>query len=73
MSQKILSGRECECLYWAALGKTSWEIAAILGLSEHTVNFHLKNACAKLQVHNRRAAVAQALQRGLLPAFNPAT
>src|SRR5690606_34818573 len=34
-----LSRRELECLYWSALGKTSWETAIILGLSERTINF----------------------------------
>lgn len=66
MSEKTLSKRELVCLHWAALGKTSWETASILGISEHTVNFHLRNACGKLQVRNRRAAVASALRRGLL-------
>ncbi|MFP3693571.1 helix-turn-helix transcriptional regulator, partial [Burkholderia sp. SIMBA_048] len=30
------------------------------------VNFHLRNACRKLQVRGRRAAVAAAIRRGLL-------
>lgn len=72
MPQKSLSGRELDCLHWAAIGKTSWETAHILGVSEHTVNFHLKNACGKLAVRTRRAAVAEALRRGLLPAFKDA-
>lgn len=66
MSQKKLSGRETDCLQWAAAGKTSWETGVILGVSERTVNFHLQNACRKLSVHNRRAAVATALRGGLL-------
>ena len=41
----------------------------ILGVSERTVNFHVGNACGKLGVYNRRAAVAQALKHGLLPSF----
>lgn len=63
---KPLSARELACLHWAAAGKTSWETALILGLSEHTVNFHLKKACGKLGVRTRRAAVAAALRQGLL-------
>ncbi len=64
--QKSLSGRERACLHWAAVGKTSWETALILEVSEHTVNFHLKNACRKLGVRTRRAAVVAALRLGML-------
>jgi DNA-binding CsgD family transcriptional regulator len=66
MPDKPLSARELDCLHWAALGKTSWETALILGLSEHTINFHVKNACAKLGADNRRAAVVMAIRLGLL-------
>lgn len=64
--QNTLSRRELECLHWSALGKTSWETAIILGLSERTINFHVRNACNKLRVHSRRAAVTMALGRGML-------
>lgn len=53
-------------------GKTSWETARILGIAARTVDFHLANACAKLGVANRRAAVARAVQCGLLPALTAA-
>ncbi|MCW0211201.1 MAG: helix-turn-helix domain-containing protein [Achromobacter sp.] len=59
-----LSARQAACLRWAALGKTSWETARILGVSESTVNFHLRNACARLGVRGRRAAAVEALRRG---------
>ncbi|MCY1313050.1 helix-turn-helix domain-containing protein [Achromobacter agilis] len=65
----LLSARQAACLQWAALGKTSWETARILGVSESTVNFHLRNACDKLGVRGRRAAVVEALRRGLLDAL----
>ena len=61
-----LSPREFASLHWSAIGKTSWETARILDISESTVNFHLRNACRKLQVRGRRAAVATAIRRGLL-------
>lgn len=61
-----LSPRESASLHWSAAGKTSWETARILDISESTVNFHLRNACRKLQVRGRRAAVAVAIRRGLL-------
>ncbi|PQZ61485.1 helix-turn-helix transcriptional regulator [Achromobacter sp. MYb9] len=65
---KALSDRQAACLYWSAAGKTSWETSRILGVSESTVNFHLRNACAKLGVRGRRAAVVAALRQGLLDA-----
>lgn len=64
-----LSPRESASLHWSAIGKTSWETARILDISESTVNFHLRNACRKLQVRGRRAAVATAIRRGLLHTF----
>ena len=61
-----LTEREAECLRWAAQGKTSWEIGHILGLSERTANYHISNACAKMNVRGRQAAIAQALRAGYL-------
>lgn len=61
-----LSPRETECLRWAADGKTSGEIAQLLGLSESTANFHMNNAMRKLDVVNRQQAVAKATLQGLI-------
>lgn len=61
-----LSDRQAACLEWSAAGKTSWETSRILGVSESTVNFHLRNACIRLGVRGRRAAVVAALRLGLL-------
>jgi len=61
-----LSGREQQCLLWVSHGKTSWETSVILGLSERTVNFHLRNACRKLNVYGRQAGVAKAMRLGWL-------
>ncbi|OHX10974.1 hypothetical protein BI343_05145 [Chromobacterium amazonense] len=63
-----LTQRERECLRWAAAGKTSWETSRILRCSESTVNFHIRNIINKLQVSNRRQAVARALAQGLISA-----
>jgi len=62
----LLSARECECLRWAAAGKTSWEIGRILALSERTVNFHIGNAMRKLEVTTRGQALAKALAMNLI-------
>ncbi len=61
-----LTTRETECLRWAADGKTSWEIAQLLSMSERTVNFHLNNSMIKLDVCNRQHAIAKAVLRGLI-------
>jgi LuxR family quorum sensing-dependent transcriptional regulator len=61
-----LSRREIECLSWASAGKTSIEIAAILGLSEYTVNHYLNRATRKLDAVNRVQAVVKAIRAGLL-------
>lgn len=52
-----LTPREIECAHWAALGKTSWEISHILGISERTVNFHLSNCMQKTGSINRQQLV----------------
>ncbi|QPF73600.1 LuxR family transcriptional regulator [Roseateles sp. DAIF2] len=64
--QAALSGRELEVLKWTADGKTSGEIATILAVSENTVNFHVKNAVAKMRTCNKTSAVVQAAMLGLL-------
>jgi DNA-binding CsgD family transcriptional regulator len=59
-----LSRREKEVLKWAAIGKTAWETAQIISLTERTVNHHLYNACAKLNVSNKTHAVVKAIEGG---------
>jgi DNA-binding CsgD family transcriptional regulator len=54
----LLSRREVECLEWAAKGKSTWETGRIMGISRHTVAFHLDNAKAKLGVRSTVQAVA---------------
>lgn len=55
----VLSPREHECLQWAAVGKSAWDIGAILGISRRTVVFHLENAKMKLGVRSICQAVAR--------------
>ncbi|WP_374828316.1 helix-turn-helix transcriptional regulator [Mycoplana dimorpha] len=64
--QVVLTERETECLRWTAAGKTSVEIAEILGLSEHTVNHYLNQVTRKLTAVNRTQAVVKAIRRGLI-------
>ena len=61
-----LSKREISVLRWIAEGKTSNDIAEILGISERTVNFHINNAVSKLGTANRTAAAVRAALLGLL-------
>jgi len=58
----ILNEREIEALTWAARGKTSAEIAPILGLAKRTVDFHIDNARAKLGTATRIEAVIKAIK-----------
>jgi DNA-binding response OmpR family regulator len=58
--QVDLNGREIETLTWAARGKTSAEIAQILGLSKRTVDFHIDNAREKLGAATRVEAAIKA-------------
>ena len=55
-----LNDRETEVLTWVARGKTSAEIAQILGLTKRTVDFHTDNARAKLGAATRTEAVIKA-------------
>ena len=61
-----LTARETECLKWTAEGKTTWEVATIMGISERTVIFHLQNVMQKLNVSNRSHAVARAVAQQIV-------
>ena len=55
-----LNDREVEVLTWVARGKTSAEIAQIIGLTKRTVDFHIDNARGKLGAATRTEAVIKA-------------
>jgi DNA-binding NarL/FixJ family response regulator len=55
-----LNDREVEVLTWVARGKTSGEIAQIVGLTKRTIDFHIDNARAKLGASTRTEAVVKA-------------
>jgi DNA-binding response OmpR family regulator len=61
-----LNDREVETLTWAARGKTSAEIAQILGLSKRTVDFHIDNARVKLGAATRVEAAIKAVTGRLI-------
>lgn len=61
-----ISSRELEVIRWSSEGKTSIEIAIILGLSEHTINSYTTKILQKLHVVNRAQMVAKAIRMGLI-------
>ncbi len=65
-AQPTLTPREIQVIGLVAEGKRNKEIAALLGISEETVQVHLKNIFAKLRVSERTAAVNVALRRGIV-------
>jgi len=62
----ILSKREVECLRWAAVGKTDFEISLIMSRSRATVRFHIHNASMKLDAVNRSQTLFKAAQLGYI-------
>lgn len=66
-----LSAREREVLQLVAEGATNREVAGKLYLSEHTINFHMRNILQKLHLRNRAQAVAYAVRTGLVTPRDP--
>lgn len=65
-AQNGLSTREVEILELIAKGLRNKEIAAELGISQETVQTHIKRLFVKLHVSDRTAAVTVALGRGIV-------
>ena len=65
-SSSQLTAREIEVVRWTSEGKTSAEIAIILGLSEHTVISHITSSARKLNAVNRVHMIAIAIRRGIV-------
>jgi LuxR family transcriptional regulator, quorum-sensing system regulator CciR len=66
-----LSDREGEVLAWVARGKSNTSIAAILGISVHTVDAHLRRIYLKLGVFDRISAAVRGIGIGLIPCEPP--
>ena len=61
-----LTNREREVLRLVAEGHTDRKVAEVLVISHRTVNRHLSNIFAKLDVSSRAAAVASAIWQGFV-------
>ncbi len=61
-----LTERELECLYWIAEGKTSEEIALILGISRNTINNYITSVMRKTATKTRSEAIAYAVRNNLV-------
>ena len=61
-----LTPREREVLAWTREGKSAWAVGQILSMSEHTVNYHLRNVMRKLGVSSKHTAILRALSLGLI-------
>ena len=62
-----LSARELEVLRLVARGLSNKEIAAELGITTHTVKYHLAALLEKLGVRSRTEAVSFGVRNGLVP------
>jgi DNA-binding NarL/FixJ family response regulator len=63
---EALTGREAEVLQLLAQGLANKQIAASLGISEHTVKFHVSAVYAKLGATSRTEAVRMGVRKGLI-------
>jgi two-component system NarL family response regulator len=65
-SMPTLTAREIEVLTLISQGLRNKEVGAMLGITEGTVQIHVKNIFAKLNVNDRTGAVQVAVRRGLI-------
>jgi DNA-binding NarL/FixJ family response regulator len=61
-----LTAREMEVIQLMAQGLANKQIALTLGISEHTVKFHLSSLYAKLGISSRTEAVKRGIELGLI-------
>jgi DNA-binding NarL/FixJ family response regulator len=61
-----LTARELEVIQLMAQGLANKQIALALGISEHTVKFHLSSLYVKLGISSRTEAVKRGIELGLI-------
>jgi DNA-binding NarL/FixJ family response regulator len=64
--QPLLTPREAEILTLVGQGMSNKGVARALGISVHTVKFHLEALFAKLEATSRAEAVAKGLRGGVI-------
>lgn len=65
-TQRTLTVREQQVLELLSTGMRNKEIASALGITADTTGAHVKSIYAKFGVHDRTAALAEAIRRGLI-------
>jgi transcriptional regulator EpsA len=65
-NQGVLTVRELDILKWIYLGKSNFEIGAILKISPLTVKNHVQKILRKLNVVNRTQAIGKSLELRIL-------
>ena len=66
LGHSVLTVRELDILKWIYLGKSNFEIGAILKISPLTVKNHVQKILRKLNVVNRTQAIGKALELRIL-------
>ena len=61
-----LTTREEDVLRYLVQGLIKKEIADELGISQHTVDMHVRSIYRKLHVHSQTEAVSKALRQGIV-------
>ena len=64
--EQALTHRELEVMQQLAAGRTNRDIASILGITEHTVKFHVNSILEKLGAESRTEAVVRAARLGIV-------
>jgi len=65
-AQPTVTAREIQILELVATGMRNKEIGGKLSISDETVRVHLKSIFLKFNVHDRTAALTEALSRGIV-------
>ncbi len=63
---RTLTDREVQVVELVAQGMRNKEIGVSLGITETTVQVHVKNILAKLKVQDRSGAITAAIRRGII-------
>ena len=71
MTSEPLTEQELEVLWLIVRGKSNWEIAEKLVISEATVRTHVSNILSKLHLASRTQAALYALREGIAELEEP--